>query len=77
KPRKLRISRSQEFKDIKEFFVFSNEVKTNKVQGFPTDSFQNLAHILFVITLKLFIHPGFEFIQQPVGTVSLKKLPLC
>ncbi|MDB9440928.1 hypothetical protein PN497_06050, partial [Sphaerospermopsis kisseleviana CS-549] len=43
------LSRSQKFKDIKEFFVFGNEVKTNKVRGFPTHSFQNLAPIFFVI----------------------------
>ncbi|WP_206755153.1 hypothetical protein, partial [Sphaerospermopsis sp. FACHB-1094] len=61
------LSRSQEFKDIKEFFVFGNEVKTNKVQGFPTHSFQNLAPIFFVITLKLFIHRDFQFIQQTLN----------
>ncbi|MBE9058285.1 hypothetical protein [Sphaerospermopsis sp. LEGE 08334] len=49
------------------------------MQGFPTHSFQNLAPIFFVITLKLFIHRGFQFIQQAllkekIVTIQLLKL---
>jgi hypothetical protein len=57
--------------DIKICVHLLLKVETNKVQGFPTHSFQNLAPIFFVITLKLFIHRGFQFIHQALFIIKI------